>query len=287
MKKIVLLGTTCVFLLAVFFINLGPANAASLPAPTATSISGDQVFTVKVISTSSLPGITTTSNGLVVPAGFPQGEKQFEGDALVLSDFSYGTVTTCFPVNAVNQGWGGKVGYWTGSAWKLLDTTITTPEESSFSWGCAKVYENGTYAFLKWITNSSLLPAEPVETNKPTCDFEVAMVVLDPSSPPQYFDDHIHFTDGNSFALMADENLAGRHIKVTFVSSEPVGTYLISGKSGNVLIADGVLSLIDTDIYVVPTVQSFTGDLYTSNETITYDLDFGSCRILFTGPLGF
>ncbi len=286
MKKYLVLGTSCIMLLAFLMASIGSASAASLPAPMATPISGDTAFSTKVVSVSKLTGITTTSSGLIVPVGYLLGEKQFEGDALVLAGLDYGSVNLCFPVAAVNQGWGGKVGFWTGSAWKLLETTITTPAESSLSWGCAKVYQNGTYAFLKWVVDSSLLPKEFVEINKPACDFEVEMVVLD-STSSSYVDDHFHMPGGKFFYIMSNENLSGKHVKVTFITSEPVGTYLISGKTGNVLVTDGMLSLIDTDIYEVPTVQSLTSDRYTTNETITYKLDFGSCQIISTAPMGF
>jgi hypothetical protein len=104
---------------------------------------------------------------MLVPAGFPSGEKQFEGSALKVGDFETGKLNVCFAFTGTSVGWGGKVGYWDGAAWKLLDTAISTPAESQISWACATAAASGEYAFIKWVVDPSLLPKETVKPAKP------------------------------------------------------------------------------------------------------------------------
>jgi len=142
----------------VFVLSLvGTAIAAPGGKATVTPISGDAVFSVTSVPVLKLPGQTTTASGLIVPSGFPLGEKQFDGDGVEISGLSYGTAKACFPITALNQGWGGKVGYWDGNVWKLLDTSISTPEEGTFSWACANISANGTYALITWVVDASKL----------------------------------------------------------------------------------------------------------------------------------
>ncbi|MEA5079274.1 MAG: hypothetical protein VB013_11960 [Anaerolineaceae bacterium] len=148
---------------------VGTAGASSSGQATVTSISGDSSFTITPVAVLQLPGQTTTAGGLIVPSGFPLGEKQFEGNGVLVSGLSYGTAKACFPISAVNQGWGGKVGYWDGSFWKLLDTSISTPQESATSWACANISNNGTYALLTWVVDASKLVV--TKTKLPECSF--------------------------------------------------------------------------------------------------------------------
>lgn len=146
-------------LMLTFVLTLvGTASASSGGPATVTPVSGDLVFSVSPVPVEKLPGQTTTAAGLIVPSGFPLGEKQFDGNGVAVSGLSYGTAKACFPISGLNQGWGGKVGYWDGSAWKLLDTNISTPAEGTFSWACANISANGTYALITWVVDASLLP---------------------------------------------------------------------------------------------------------------------------------
>jgi len=151
--------------LTLLFVSslVGNASASSGGQATVTPVSGDLVFSVSPVPVVKLPGQTTTAAGLIVPSGFPLGEKQFDGNGVAVSGLSYGTAKACFSISGLNQGWGGKVGYWNGSAWKLLDTSISTPEEGTFSWACANISANGTYALITWVVDASLLPG--------SCDF--------------------------------------------------------------------------------------------------------------------
>ncbi|MEA5079275.1 MAG: hypothetical protein VB013_11965 [Anaerolineaceae bacterium] len=162
--------TASIILAVIFILTLvGTAGASTSGQATVTSITGDSSFTVAPVAMLQLPGQTTTSSGLVVPSGFPLGEKQFEGKGVLVSGLSYGTAKACFPISAVNQGWGGKVGYWDGSVWKLLDTTISTPQESATSSACANISNNGTYALITWVVDASKLVV--TKTKLPECSF--------------------------------------------------------------------------------------------------------------------
>lgn len=148
---------------------VGTAGAASSGNATVTPVSGDAVFSVSAVPLLQLPGQTTTAAGLIVPSGFTLGEKQFDGSGVLVSGLSYGTAKACFPISALNQGWGGKVGYWDGSVWKLLDTSISTPEEGTFSWACANISANGTYALITWVVDASKLVV--AKSGLPKCSF--------------------------------------------------------------------------------------------------------------------
>lgn len=157
------------FVMTMLFISsiVGSARASSGGQATVTPVSGDAVFSFSSVPVLKLPGQTTTAAGLIVPSGFPLGEKQFDGNGISISGFSYGTAKACFPISGLNQGWGGKVGYWDGSVWKLLDTSISTPPEGTFSWACANISNDGTYALITWVVDTSLLP----ENRLKNCNF--------------------------------------------------------------------------------------------------------------------
>ena len=93
------------------------SNSVSLPDPTVTPVSGNTKFEVALLAMQELPGVTTLDSGMLVPTGFPNGEKQFEGKGIQISGFTYGSAKACFAVTAVGQGWGGQVGSWNGTKW--------------------------------------------------------------------------------------------------------------------------------------------------------------------------
>jgi len=273
---------------SLLLVNFSTVNAkndptSSLPQPFASHLSGDAEFEVVIVAPAKLMAGTTLDTSLLVPAGFPLGEKQFEGDGLTLSGLDYGKVSLCFPLNAVNQGWGGQVGYWNGSAWELLETSISTPEESSISWGCATAYQNGQYAFIKWVVNSSLLPKAPA---KPTCDFSINMVGFFVEDPITVDGKYIKAT-ALDVLIESSEDLEGKTVSVKLVKSSPASSFLYDDKMKNVLITSGELQpFFSTDFLMVP----ISGDhpiiyKYTDNYSITYELDFGDCAILYDQPL--
>ena len=113
-------------------------------------LSGDLVFTSTPTSPVSLQGTEKSSGGMIIPVGFGSGEKQFGGDALVVSGFSGGTANACFSFPTYRYGWRGGVYEWTGEKWTALPTTIGNPEgkEGAPSTACANIYNSGTYALL-------------------------------------------------------------------------------------------------------------------------------------------
>ena len=118
--------------------------------PWVTPVSGDLVFTSTAVSPVTLAGAEKADSGLIVPVGFPTGERQFGGNALVVSGFSGGTANACFSFPTYRYGWRGGVYEWTGSKWMALPTTIGNPEakEGAPSTACATIYGSGTYALI-------------------------------------------------------------------------------------------------------------------------------------------
>lgn len=265
------------FVLAFVFANMQSASAASLPAPTVTSLSGDKEFKFVPVPIGEMLGTTTIANGILAPVGFGNGEKQFSGDGITLSGLEYGYVIVCFAFKGANQGWGGKVGYWDGKAWKLLDTTITKATESNIYWACAPVSLNGQYAFLQWVVDTSLLPKSHVSSTVPECDYSFTGLTYDFVSGPSFADGWVN---GKISAIHMNSpyDLNGKTVKVTFIGSTPADSYLLNGSNGNLLIANGQMTFDSgRNDYRIPLLS--TTDLQFSfyNSGITFLLDFGSC----------
>jgi hypothetical protein len=140
----------------------------SLPDPVVTPVSGDMEFTTEFIPIAQFPG-TTEFNQMLVPVGFPAGEAQYQGDGVVVSGMDSGKATACFTITGTEYGWGGKVGLWNGTKWVKLATTITPLEESPNSLACATITGNGTYVFIRFVADASLLPVASIITDLPTC----------------------------------------------------------------------------------------------------------------------
>ncbi len=51
------------------------------------------------------------------------------------------------------------------------ETRISTAAESEYSYACATIYGDGTYALLSWIADVSLLPGNGSDSS--TCDFKI------------------------------------------------------------------------------------------------------------------
>ena len=105
---------------------------------------------------------------MLVPVGFPAGEAQYQGDGLIVTGMDNGKATACFYITGTQWGWGGKVGLWDGTEWVKLATAITSPDETPNSIACAAITGNGTYAFIRYVVDASLLPARVI-TDLPTC----------------------------------------------------------------------------------------------------------------------
>lgn len=280
MKRSKFAVITCFLLISFFFANFSTAHAKkienSLPVPTVNSISGDKEFKVDPISISDLPGTTALSNGMLVPAGFGNGEKQFSGNALNLSGLEYGYVNVCFAFSAANQGWGGKVGYWNGSAWKLLETTISHPAESIISWGCASTSTNGQYAFLQWVVDASLLP-KASSSAVPECDFALYGLTYDWLAGPSFSSGWVTGLI-STIRVISPNDLNGRAVKVTFVGANPSGSYLLDSSSGNLLIANDQMTYDSgSGNYVISLISPTNLQMAFSNISATLLFDFGTC----------
>lgn len=284
MKKSAIIVLTGVLMLAFFMTNIGTASAfritpPSLPDPTATFMQGNPQFKAEVIPTTQLAGLDSLANGMLVPAGFAKGEKQFEGKALQISGLSKTTVNLCFAFKGKSSGWGGQVGYWNGSSWDLLATTITPAQESSLSWACAQASANGQYAFIKWVVNTSLLP----KTEKPVCGFTIWFFGPVVTGEPEFVDDHVILSDIVQYAFISSEDLTGRNVKITYLLSDPIGTLLINGHSSNFVIANGTIESSEgPGLLQIDTVSPLEITSYQDRNFDKYYFDFGDCALNVT-----
>ena len=169
MKKVLIPFFSCLLVLTLLLGSFGSAKAEVGDDPVVTPISGDMEFTTEIVPIVSLPGTIEMANLMLAPAGFPEGEAQYEGAGIRVTGMESGKASACFTLYslALKQGWGGKVGVWNGTKWDQLSTTITIPEESSSSLACATITGSGTYAFIKYVVDPSLLPI------KQECDFTI------------------------------------------------------------------------------------------------------------------
>jgi hypothetical protein len=244
------------------FTSIGTVQADAID-PTVTPISGNTKFSTVLVPFNDLPGATTTADGLVVPAGFPVGEKQFEGAGVLVSDFTYGTAKACFPITAVNQGWGGKVGMLDGTKWDLLDTTITTPNESSYSWACATISSNGTYTLITWVADPSKLPTAAA------CGYDISFAYGYASSAELFSTYEKGFI--NSFTVYSTKNLAGKSLTVSLIKSTPAGSYVWNGSAKGVLVSAGA------NVYTMVVSPTVPYTWYFNTQSEVWHLNFGSC----------
>ena len=141
-------------LVSVFAISLvlmagsSTALAADWANPWTVPLTGD--LTSTAVPPVTLAGAVKTDSGLIVPFGFPMGERQFGGNALVVSGLSGGSANACFSFPTYRYGWRGGVYEWTGSKWMALPTSIGNPEgkEGAPATACAPIYGNGTFALI-------------------------------------------------------------------------------------------------------------------------------------------
>jgi hypothetical protein len=161
MKKTVLPFFSFLLVITLVLSSFSSASADYSDDPWVTPVSGDLEFNTTIVPLSSLPGTIELSSQMLVPAGFAEGEVQFGGNGVRITGFDGGKATICYSLTAseVAYGWGGKVGSWDGAKWALLPTSIApVPEEGSATSACATIYGNGTYTFIKYVADVSLLP---------------------------------------------------------------------------------------------------------------------------------
>jgi hypothetical protein len=168
MKKVVIPLFSCFLVLTLLLTSFSIAKADSNDDPVVTPVSGDMEFQTEIVPLTNLPG-TTELNQMLVPVGFPTNEAQFGGNGVLVKSMDSGKATLCYFIRSIElkQGWGGKIGIWNGTKWNLFATSITIPDEGSYSTACTNIYGSGTYAFIKYIVDRSLLPT------KPECSFTI------------------------------------------------------------------------------------------------------------------
>jgi len=261
-----------VIVFSLIMLTFGTVSANSGPKPVVTPVTGDQNFSVIYLPIGKLPGSTGGYEGMYYPAGFSNGEKQFEGMGVEISGLTYGSAKACFPIKGITKGWGGQVGQWNGSKWVLLATNITTPDESDYSYACATIYGDGTYALLSWIADISLLPGNGSMSS--TCGFGITNLGNIMSDMVWDGDNFTATLIGIGFQSTGD--LAGMPVTVTFLSAKPAGSYGVTGTGSGTIGGEdgGYVVWFDSGL----SMFNMTG----TNSSYTYRIDFGDCYINYT-----
>jgi hypothetical protein len=228
MRKIALPFFSCLLVLTLLLGSFGSVKAAIGDDPIVTPVSGDMEFTSEIIPIASLPGITELAGGMLAPAGFPEGEAQFEGNGIRVTGMDSGKANACFAISGTQYGWGGKVALWTGAKWELLPTTITTPDETPNSTACATITSSGTYAFIKYVTDPTKLPKLGVCSSTPS----ITLLLLPGSEPDQI----------RLFAALVEKQPVapeGSSVSYRVLSTDPAGI-LLQGhyNTGTVFMSD-------------------------------------------------
>jgi len=221
-------------------------------------------FTTEFIPIAQFPG-TTEFNQMLVPVGFPSGEAQYEGDGVVVSGMDNGKATACFYITGTQYGWGGKVGLWDGTKWVKLATTITPLEESNKSLACATITGNGTYVFIRYVVDPSLLPVKGI------CGYDITYAwgtASDADNADRWQKGYI-----NHFEIYSNTDLTGKTVTVSLLRSDPAGGYVWYGTATGVLIHS-----YSTYYYfsVSPTVY-YEWNLNNYYNQPFWLLDFGNC----------
>lgn len=259
-------------ILVLLLVTVQTAFAESNTGPVVTSLTGDSQFLVTKLSVDKLPGTTHNTGGILIPVGFGNGEKQFDGDGVVISGLSYGSASACFPIKAVSQGWGGKVGKWDGGKWVLLATKVTSPAETDHSNACATITSDGTYALLSWVVDPSKLPANTA--NEPACDFSINAVYNITSGPSEHDD---YFTTSLIGIVLDYPGITtGVPVSVSFLSANPTGSFVLTGTGSGTIIDGG------GEGYEVLFNPGLPLTIYYSNLSYTYRIKIGSCYANFT-----
>jgi hypothetical protein len=247
------------------------STSTTLPDPQVSLVTGGSKFSVELLPIVNLPGVVTLSDGMLAPAGFTAGAKQFGGIGLNLTGLVHSSAKVCFPVTGVSEGWGGQVGEWNGTQWVLLPTAITAAEEQPFSWGCATVNENATYAFISWIVDASKLPQ-----NK-GCGYPI--VYAGPLTGEWTEPDSEGWETAQLYGFgvtlsTSSVDMTGQFMKVTIISVKPHSNYLSFSEP------------ISGTLEPFPVLNSFVFELPSPYPVMTWNehmteytvrLDFGTC----------
>lgn len=262
---------------AMLAASFSSASASSstleLPDPTVNAVSGNQDFKVKLIGSANLPGVTSLESGMLIPAGFPTGEKQFEGSGLKISGLVDGSAAACFPFTGTQYGWGGQVGMWNGSNWQLLPTSITTPAESRISYACTTVAKDGYYTFIKWVTDRAKLPI--IVTPKPACGFAIQGFFIPEVPIITDLGDHV-IMEFHSMTIITNksQNLDGKTITMYARDIIPAGSMIFPPITG-------VLHKIDDGLFGFSFSPNVQVTQYFNVSQATFVFDFGYCEDSF------
>jgi len=276
MKKFVLPFFSLLLVITLALSSFSSVTAAG-GNPWVSPVSGDMEFTATVVPIDRLPGVVELANQKLAPAGFPEGEVQFGGNGVRVTDFDAGKATVCFSLGAleVKQGWGGKVGMWDGTKWGLLPTTIATPgEEASTTSACAGITVNGTYAFIKYIADASLLPQ-----STPSCGVMTAALPFF-----YYFDD---FDGWMEYSVVYHDSFipSGTTISYQLVNVVPSG-FFTSGQSGSGTVTAYMQLDVDEYIFLVKfdPLVIFEYDYFDNLESFTLRVFLPQCYTDFQYP---
>ena len=274
MKKIVLPFFSCLLVLTLLLGSFGSAKAEIGDDPVVTPVSGDMEFNTEVVPIASLPGTIELEDLMLAPAGFPEGEAQFEGAGVLVTKFDAGKATACFTISGTQWGWGGKVGMWDGTKWVLLPTTVkTTGDDGTSTTACATITGNGTYAFIKYVTEPEKLPAYGVCTDDP----QILMLLMEPGDGP-----YLEF-----YAALLQHSpvpAIGSTVSYQVLGSDPAGI-VVSGGSGSGFVLgtipeNGLSAVVAPGFPTVPLTIEFNPDA-PYFEYVTVRVTFPDCYFDF------
>ncbi len=270
MKKSALLVLGVCLALSLVLANFQPASAYDLPAPSVTPVSGDREFTATPTAISKLPGILPNDNGIILPAGFPSGTAQFMGEGMLVSGFSGGTATLCFPVPAAQSEWVGTIHEWIDGKWTRLTTSVTQGNaEDTLAMACTTIYGDGTYAMIMGFTG------QPQPKGLPQCSADLKISgwsygMVSPEFPGN--------TSGKTMSMIMNISLntplpPGTSVTYSIININPPGSI-----TGALTRAGGVVSVDAMNSNIQFVEMTFDWDLtqpvWLYTDTGLSDLDF-------------
>ncbi len=274
MKKTALALLSITLIISLLLAPAGTVQAAGWADPVVTPLSGTSNFTTSVIDPITLQyGITRTAQGLTVPSGFPPGEKQFGGKAVIIKGLETGTASLCFSFPTYRYGWRGGVYQWNGTMWSLIPSTTTEGIEGSPATVCATITGDGTYALITGFTEPPALSSSLPKCAEP---FSVAFLTY-----PVMISESDLFTLGIYGMITEPGFPAGSRISYSIFGVTPHGA--VSGalsQSGDVFIGDedfSVVFFIDPDtLFSISSPEDFpeSSRLYFNVNPETPELDF-------------
>ncbi len=280
MKKYLILLLSIVFFLS---LVLGPSSvvsAANWELPTITPLTGDKEFNFKTANPTDPQFTAITENGLVVPAGFPLGQKQFGGEIAIINGLNGGSARLCFSFPTYRYGWDGGIYQWDGARWNPVASTLTESKDDGAASVCTTITGDGSYALIIGF-------AHPEKT---TADLPVCSADFEASTIPFYIDG-----DGESFetisfiVLLINQNFSqGTPIRYQVINVSPPGS--LSGalsQRGYVYNDEGPTSVIfflnSTDLQeFIDTMEDLSDYVPPSYTYITFHYIEGWENLTFT-----